>query len=271
MNSDAATPQLTRAMQRLVRSLADVKGRRKAGLFVAEGDKCVRDTLGAFRLHSLYATPAWLERGAALLPPGAQVIPVGRAGMAELTSLSLQPDVMAVYALPEPAEVPEHPGSTLMLALDRVQDPGNLGTIIRTADWMGLDTILASRDTVDCFNPKCIQSTMGAIARVRVVYCDLPDVLTRADGPVFGTYLDGENIYTAALPPRGILVMGNEGRGIGPEVTAAVTRRLLIPSYPPGRPTSESLNVATATAIALSQFRARAFTTHSTPAAHGQD
>ena len=130
---------------------------------------------------------------------------------------------------------------------------------MRTADWMGIDTILASADTVDCFNPKAVQATMGAISRVKVIYGDLPGMLSSLDMPVYGTYLDGENIYTAPLSTAGVVVMGNEGRGISPEVTACVSHRLLIPSYPPDRPTSESLNVATATAIVLSQFRSKLF------------
>lgn len=250
----------TKAQRRLVASLADVKGRRRAGLFAVEGTKCVLDMLGAFELRHLYATPAWLDaRGAAL---GGPVAPeaVSRAELTEMSSLSLASDVIAVFALPEPAPFdPAMLAGKLTVALDRVQDPGNLGTIIRTADWMGVDTVLASADTADCFNPKTIQATMGALARVRVVYGPLPHMLAAAPCPVCGTFLDGENVYTADLPAAAVVLMGNEGRGISPEAAACVSRRLLIPSYPAGRPTSESLNVATATAITLAQFRAAAF------------
>jgi TrmH family RNA methyltransferase len=146
--------------------------------------------------------------------------------------------------------------NSLVLALDRVQDPGNLGTIIRVADWMGVDTIIASRDTVDVFNPKVVQATMGAIARVKVHYVDLPQFLSSlTDIPIYGTFLDGTNIYTTPLSPTGIVIMGNEGQGISPEVEKLVNAKILIPSYPPERPTSESLNVATATAITLAEFR----------------
>lgn len=249
----------TRAQRRLVASLADVKGRRRAGLFAVEGTKCVLDMLGAFDLRHLYATTAWLGSHT---PGCCAVVPeaVTRAELAEMTSLSLASDVIAVFALPEPAAFdPAMLAGRLTLALDRVQDPGNLGTIIRTADWMGVDTVLASADTVDCFNPKTIQSTMGALARVRVVYGPLPEMLAASPCPVFGTFLDGDNVYTAPLPREAVVVMGNEGRGISPETAARITRRLLIPSYPAGRPTSESLNVATAAAITLAQFRAAAF------------
>lgn len=246
---------VTNATVKLITSLADAKGRRRNGLFVAEGSKCVCDTLGHFELHSLYATREWIDSHPA---PGAE--PVNRGELGRMSTLALAPDVIAVYRLPEPT--PFSPGELagkLLLALDRVQDPGNLGTIMRTSDWMGIDTILASADTVDCFNPKAVQATMGAISRVKVIYGDLPGMLSSLDMPVYGTYLDGENIYTAPLSTAGVVVMGNEGRGISPEVTACVSHHLLIPSYPPDRPTSESLNVATATAIVLSQFRSKLF------------
>lgn len=161
--------------------------------------------------------------------------------------------MIAVYRIPE-LSAPDFSG--LVVALDCVQDPGNLGTIMRVADWMGVHTILASTDTVDCYSPKVVQATMGAISRVRVHYCNLSDVL-RGKDHVYGTFLDGSNIYDAALSPSGIVVMGNEGKGISPEVASTVTHRLRIPSFPPDVPTSESLNVAVATAITLAEFRRR--------------
>ncbi len=248
---------LTNAQRRLVASLAEVKGRRRAGLFAVEGTKCVLDTLGAFSLNHLYATRQWLEENH--LPAGVEAEPVSRAELVGMSSLTLAADVIAVFELPAPAAFdPEALAGRLVLALDRVQDPGNLGTILRTADWLGVDTVIASADTADRFNPKCVQATMGAIARVRMVYGDLPDMLRRLGMTVFGTFLGGENIFTAALPAAAVVVMGNEGRGISPQVGECVDRRLLIPSYPQGRHTSESLNVATATAITLAQFRAAA-------------
>lgn len=248
---------LTAAQRKLIGSLADVKGRRRAGLFAAEGTKCVLDTLGVFVLRHLLATPAWIEAHGDV--GGAE--PVSREMLCSLSALTLAPDVIAVYELPEPHVFePSALDGRLILALDRVQDPGNLGTLMRTADWMGIDTVLASTDTVDCFNPKCIQATMGAISRVRVVYGDLPAMLTQLSRErVCGTFLGGENIYTAQLPPDGVIVLGNEGRGVSDAVAACVGRRLLIPSYPPERPTSESLNVATAGAIAMSVFRSRCY------------
>lgn len=228
-------------------------------MFAAEGTKCVLDTAGFFTMRYLVATPAWLEAHHDI-GTGAEIIAANRGDIGRMSTLTLAPDVIAVYDLP-PAPIfdPRDIAGQLVVALDRVQDPGNLGTIMRTADWMGVTTVLASTDTVDCFNPKAVQSTMGAISRVRVVYGDLPAMLRDSGMDVFGTFLDGANIYTENLPPSGIVVMGNEGSGISEAVAGCVTRRLLIPSYPPGRPTSESLNVATATAVALSQFISRRY------------
>ena len=148
--------------------------------------------------------------------------------------------------------------SSLSLALDGIQDPGNLGTIIRIADWFGIQTIFCSEDTVDAWNPKVVQATMGSIARVNIYYMSLSALIDTlpADYPVYGTLLDGDNIYTQPLTPHGLIVMGNEGNGISPEIRAKVNRRLLIPSYSQDD-TAESLNVAIATAITCAEFRRR--------------
>ena len=148
----------------------------------------------------------------------------------------------------------------LSLALDGVQNPGNLGTIIRLADWFGVEEIFCSEDTADCFNPKVVQATMGAILRVKVHYLPLAEFLRRTkEGgvAVYGTMLDGENIYDAALGAGGVIVMGNEGRGVSRECAESFTHRLLIPAYPPSRQGSESLNVAMATGIVCAEFRRR--------------
>lgn len=252
--------ELTAALRKTVAGLSAAKHRRETGLFAAEGTKCVLDTLGHFRLCYLLATPAWLEEHGEAVA-GMDVAVARRADMERMTALATPAPVMAVYEIPS-LPAPQLNADTLVVALDCVQDPGNLGTIVRAADWMGVDTVLASADTTDIFGAKAIQATMGAISRVRVHYCDLAATLgARPEGmEVYGTFLGGENIYTTpGLGPGGILVMGNEGRGISEAVGATVTRRITIPSFPTGRPTSESLNVGVATAIALSQFRARMF------------
>lgn len=233
---------LSKSQIKWVRSLQQKKNRDAEGVFVAEGQKCVNDLLSAFELVLLAtpdnATPTEIE---------------------QMSSLRTPQGVIAVFRKPIPDT--QYLSSDLMLALDGVQDPGNLGTIIRTCDWFGVHDILCSRDTADCYNPKVVQATMGALARVRLHYVDLPEVLTelRQQGiPLYGTLLDGWNIYdTNAIPNKytGVIIMGNEGKGISEAVRSLITHPLRIPSYPPDAPTSESLNVGIATAITLAEFR----------------
>jgi TrmH family RNA methyltransferase len=153
----------------------------------------------------------------------------------------------------------ELPRTGLCLALDGLQDPGNVGTILRLADWFGIEHIVCSHDTADIYSPKVVQASMGAICRVKVCKANLVEALENmpSDIPLYGTFLDGENIHRQALTDYGIIVMGNEGNGIRPEIEKNITRRLFIPNYPEGRPTSESLNVAIATAIVCAEFRHR--------------
>lgn len=254
MNSDFV---LTNRLRKEFASLDDVKGRRRSGLFVAEGTKCVLELAAAFKARYVFARPDWIEEHGNVFASDS-LIAAQPAMLRELTRLTATPPVVAFFELPEAGELPgsSYLESNLVLALDCVQDPGNLGTIIRTCDWMGVRTIVASKDTADAFNPKTVQATMGALARTRVVYTDLAPWLATVSVPVYGTFLDGENIYRQPLSEHGILVMGNEGRGITDATATSVTKRLYIPPYP-GDTTVESLNVATATAIALSQFRAR--------------
>ena len=146
----------------------------------------------------------------------------------------------------------------MCLALDDIQDPGNLGTIIRLADWFGIEHIFCSQGTVDVYNSKVIQATMGALARVKVHYCNLPELISSLkDVPVYGTFLDGENIYDKPLSENGLIIMGNEGNGVSKEVSQLINNKLYIPNYPSGRTTSESLNVAIATAVVCAEFRRR--------------
>lgn len=249
--------ELTAATRKLVASLGNARQRRANKLFTAEGTKCIADTITHFECRMLLATHTWLEEHAALIPRDTCVLKSTHADMERMTQLTTPTDAIAVYTMPE-APAPADASSQLVLALDRVQDPGNLGTIIRVADWFGIQQLVCSPETVDAYSPKVIQATMGAIARIRPLYMPLTDYIRlNPQAEVFGTFLNGQNIYQAELPASGIIIMGNEGRGISEEVAERVNRRLLIPSYPPGRPTSESLNVATATAITLSEFRRR--------------
>lgn len=241
----------------MIRSLSDKRARMETGLFVAEGEKLVGELPGSgFRVRRLF-----LRDDAAVESAGTFGVEAERVTAREMERISLLKSPQGVLALVEipHRQLPLHPGRELTLALDGIQDPGNLGTILRLADWFGIREVLCSPHTADCFNPKVVQATMGAILRVRVHYVDLPRVLSGAGVPVYGTFLDGENIYTADLgaSPAGIVVMGNEGNGITSDVAAAVTCRLYIPPYPPGCPSSESLNVAVATAVVCSEFRRR--------------
>lgn len=251
---------LTNSMRRVVAGLTEAKVRRAEGLFKAEGTKCVSDTLPHFSLRMLLATDEWLNANNPSVDPDL-IVKVPNREMERLSALSCPPKVIAVYRLPDDDYTPDCLVGNLTLALDSIQDPGNLGTIVRTADWFGIRHVICSRSTADIFSPKAVQSTMGAISRVKLHYCELADELREAASrriPVFGTFMDGQNIFSESLPPEAIIVMGNEGRGVSESVRDVIDRRLTIPSYPPGQPTSESLNVASATAIILSQFRAAA-------------
>ena len=245
--------EVTNGIIKWVHSLAQKKNRDNERCFVAEGTKCVLDTLGAFRLRGLFCTENWLRTHNI---EDADV--VSSSQIERMSMLKTPTEVIAVYEMPDYDVDLSETVRSLNLVLDNVQDPGNLGTIIRIADWFGINDIYCSVDTVDVYNPKVVQATMGAIARVRVHYCDLPGLFgTLKDVPVFGTFLDGDSIYEEKLGSNGFIVMGNEGKGISPEVEKYVDKRLLIPSYPVGVVTSESLNVGMATAIVVSEFRRR--------------
>ena len=222
----------------MVRSLQQKKFRDELGLFVAEGEKCVGELQKNFELVHLYregenASRTEIEQMSGLRAPQGTV-GVFKKRLIEDWRLKIE---------------------DLVLTLDGIQDPGNLGTIIRTCDWFGVHDIVCSLDTADCYNPKVVQATMGALARVRVHYVDLPAWLTEQQKPIIGTLLEGKNMYESPLPKEGIIVMGNEGNGISQEVRKLITHPIRIPSYPKNAETSESLNVSIATAIVLAEFR----------------
>jgi TrmH family RNA methyltransferase len=176
---------------------------------------------------------------------------VSDADLKKISALATPNTCLAVFKMPKEKKIE---ASGLILALDSVRDPGNLGTIMRLCDWFGIQQLICSKETVDIYNPKVVQATMGSIARVNVSYVDLNDFLTNTSLPVFGTFMNGDNIYKTALPQEGIIVMGNEANGISPELEKIIKNRLTIPRFGTIQKT-ESLNVATATAIVLSEFR----------------
>ena len=235
-----------------IRQLEQKKYRRREGLFVAEGTKVVGDLLQRYRPEAVFATADWQA------PAGITPQLVTDDELRRISFLQHPQQVLALFPLPSVNSLPSSVNSELSLALDGVQDPGNLGTIIRIADWFGISTIICSEDTVDAWNPKVVQATMGSIARVNIIYNNLPDFLDSlpTDFPVYGTFLDGDNIYTQELTHEGLIIMGNEGNGISDAVRAKVNRRLLIPDFHQGE-TADSLNVAIATAITCSEFRRR--------------
>lgn len=251
----------TKNQLKFVRSLRQKKGRDVAAAFVAEGHKVVEELAAAYHCRLAIATAEYVAAHAPI--PGVEVEVVSPRELEQASSLTTPHGILAVFDKPTDAPRGEALTSDLQhgltLALDGVQDPGNVGTILRIADWFGIAHVVCSLDTADAYSPKVVQATMGALARVRVTYADLVPLLASLpqDFPVYGTFMDGENLYETPLQPRAVIVMGNEGNGISAAVEQVVTRRLHIPSYPTGRPTVESLNVAMATAITVAEFRRR--------------
>lgn len=238
-----------------VKSLQQKKFRDEYGLFIAEGEKMVKEAMSSgFCVEKVYYKSE-----------------IGDEAMGRISSLSSPSPALAVVRKPsdvfieDPAALQDMSGAGgLYLALDGIRDPGNLGTIMRIADWFGIDAIFATKDTVDVYNPKVVQATMGAIFRVKIHYVDLPAlsrVMRKSGGKVYGTFLDGENMYERPLETGKdrpvMIVIGNESEGISDEMAALVSDRLYIPPYPAGSPGSESLNAAIATAITVAEFRRR--------------
>lgn len=250
---------ISKSLLKLIASLEQKKYRKESGLFVAEGGKTVQDLLDeGIEATNIIATEQWLN--CHKLRTGYPVSVASEEEMKKASFLQTPQGILAVFKQQHhtmDVTVPEH---RLCLALDNVQDPGNMGTIIRIADWFGIEEIFCSNGTVDIYNPKTVQATMGAIGRVKIHYTDLAALIESLKGkaPVYGTFLDGEEIYSHELENRGLIVMGNEGNGISKECERLITEKLLIPNYPAERSTSESLNVSVATAIICSEFRRRA-------------
>ena len=232
---------LTNAEIKRIKSLKEKKFRDEYGQFVVEGEKLVQEALeSGFNVSAIYRESE-----------------IGAEAMSRISLLSTPSPVLAVIDKPKPCKLELERG--LYIGLDSVRDPGNMGTILRLSDWFGINTVFASLDSVEIYNPKVVQSSMGSIFIVKTVYCDLPEICKRfrnANMPVYGTFLDGTSLYEAAIGDEGLIVMGNEANGVSKEVEEKCSSRLLIPSFANGRG-PESLNVAAATAIMLSEFRRR--------------
>lgn len=238
-----------------LKSLQQKKFRDESGLFIVEGEKMVQEALNSpFEVENVYRKED-----------------IGAEAMSRISALSSPSPVLAVVKKPSDSIIDDIAAlqsqlskGGLYLALDAIRDPGNLGTILRIADWFGVEAVFASKDTVDVFNPKVVQSTMGAIFRVKMHYVDLPSLFENIrsnGGKIFGTFLDGKNMYERELDngaqAPSVIVIGNEANGISKEVEALVSDRLYIPPYPQDSPGSESLNAAVATAITVAEFRRR--------------
>ena len=231
---------MTASEIKYIKSLSQKKFRDEYGVFAVEGEKLVQEALkSGFEVEKVFRKEE-----------------IGEAAMARISALSSPSPVLALVRIPESRM--EAPRDGLYLALDGIRDPGNLGTILRVADWFGIDAVYASEDTVELYNPKVVQATMGAVFRVKFFVCDIPSLCSSYPGPVYGTFLDGENMYGKELSSRGIIVIGNEANGISAATAACVSERLYIPPFPADDPGSESLNAAVATAITVAEFRRRA-------------
>ena len=236
---------LSKNQIKLIQSLSRKKKRDELRLFVAEGEKLVFDLLPHFECLHLFSTDTQELRAEG----------ISESEMKKITHLSSPSSTLAVFRQREATFNAQEINVGLSLALDDIQDPGNLGTIIRIADWFGIAYVFCSPSCADVYNSKTVKATMGALSRVKVVYLELPVFLDKVECAVLGTFMDGGNIYQENLPNRGVIVMGNEGQGICSEVEKRVTKRLSIPSF--GNKSSESLNVAMATGIVCSEFRRR--------------
>ena len=232
---------------KLITSLQQKKYRKQEQLFFVEGVKGVQELLDSnFELHELFTTKSDF-----MAIDTSKVHTITESELRKISVLTTPNSCLAVFRIPK-AIAYEQKG--LIIALDDVRDPGNLGTIIRLCDWFGVKTLFCSEESVDVYNPKVVQATMGSISRVNVVYGNLEQFLTDAKLPVFGTFMDGASIYKEKLPTEGIVVMGNEANGISIPIENLVSKRIAIPRFGDLQAT-ESLNVATATAIILSEFK----------------
>ena len=241
---------VTKNQIKLISSLHQKKFRQLHQLFIAEGIKVIQELLNAdFELEHIYVTtPLFNEISAD------KVSLISTDDLKKVSALTVPNNCLAVFKIPI-TKLFQDKG--LVLALDSVRDPGNLGTILRICDWFGIEQLICSPDTVDLYNPKVVQATMGSISRVNCTYADLLPIFEETQLPIYGTFMDGENIYKMSLPQEGIVVMGNEANGISEAIEAVIKNKIAIPRFGALQKT-ESLNVATATALILSEFRRNA-------------
>jgi TrmH family RNA methyltransferase len=234
---------ITKHALKLIKSLGQKKYRQQEQLFIVEGIKGIQEFLDSeFELYQLFATEAVFDTETTL---------ISTKDLQRISALKTPNTGLAIFKIPKTKSITD---ASLVLALDDVRDPGNLGTIIRLCDWFGIEQLVCSLETVDCYNPKVVQATMGSLTRVHINYTDLEDYLEHSKLKKFGTFMDGNSIYSEVLPQEGIIIMGNEANGISPKIERLVEKKIGIPRFGNLKAT-ESLNVATAAAIVLSAFR----------------
>ncbi len=246
---------LSKSNIQYIRSLQQKKFRLKHGQFVVEGPKLVSELLKSrFRVQSVFAIDQWIQGSNSAADEIKNVVQISRNELMRISGLKSPDQVLAIVSVPE--EINRAPEITEghSLFLDGISDPGNLGTIIRTADWFGMDQIVCSPDTVELFNPKVVQSTMGSLFRMKIHYAGLVPLLHKLEGqfPVYGTFMHGSNIYDEPFGSKGIIVLGSESHGIDPEIERIVKIKLHIPSH---NSQAESLNVSVAAAICCSEIK----------------
>ncbi|ALM06436.1 RNA methyltransferase [Sediminicola sp. YIK13] len=230
---------------KFIKNLQQKKYRNEHKLFVVEGIKLVRELLDSdFEVYGIYTTDL------GLLQDTEDVEHISESELQKMSGLKSPNKILAVFHFPTERELKV---ADWTVVLDDVRDPGNLGTIIRLCDWFGIDRLVCSLNTVDCFNPKTLQATMGSVSRVNIIYTDVIQFLKKTEVPVYGAFMDGTTVYKEAFPEKGILVMGNEANGVSAEVEALIAKKIAIPQF--GKSNTESLNVATATAILLNEIR----------------
>jgi TrmH family RNA methyltransferase len=248
---------------KLIKSLDLKKIRIKENIFVVEGDKNVSEVLDSkFKIEKLFATNIFLANYKTELKNAKLVIEVTKDEINQASLLKSPQNSIALCTLPDSKTLPEKIDTNLSIYLDDIQDPGNLGTIIRICDWFGIEHLFCSPKTADLFNPKVIQASMGSFCRVDICYTPFESVArlaSKSGVPIYGAFLDGENIYEQKLPPMALLVMGNEGNGISTEIENAIDRKIKIPEFNRNPKSAESLNVSVATAIICSEFKRQNF------------
>ncbi len=246
---------LSHSQIKYVQSLQQKKFRRQYGVFLAEGEKIISELLQShFEMEGVYALADWLQENSHQIPDGLKVFETSQKDLERISGLKTPNKVLAVVKTPTDESAPTSQKG-LSLVLDKVQDPGNLGTIIRTADWFGIRQVICSPDTAEVFSPKVVQASMGSFLRVRVYYTELKPFLEKAAGetPIYGAFLEGEDLWEVEVKNKGILVIGNESKGISPEVAALVQKKVRIHGgKKPGKPdAAESLNASVAAGILM--------------------